>query len=275
MHHALGVREPTQNWIVDSGATCHICNSKELFEDLHPLSRPQKVTLGDGHTLEVIGTGAVEVKLKLPGEESKIGRLNEVLYVPTLAYNLLSVAKVTEAGKVITFGETQGEVINGQGEVVAVASKAESLYYLNCEPLYNQQINSASHQSKENLWHQRFGHLGKRSLGMLKKSGLVNGFDYDASKEIDFCESCVSGKIHRSSFPKPGQERAEEPLGLVHSDLCGKISSPSLSHAEYFVVFIDDKTHYVWIYVVKHTHQKFVEWKSLVEKSSGYKVKWL
>lgn len=196
MHHALGVREPTQNWIVDSGATCHICNSKELFEDLHPLSRPQKVTLGDGHTLEVIGTGAVEVKLKLPGEESKIGRLNEVLYVPTLAYNLLSVAKVTEAGKVITFGETQGEVINGQGEVVAVASKAESLYYLNCEPLYNQQINSASHQSKENLWHQRFGHLGKRSLDMLKKGGLVNGFDYDASKEIDFCESCVSRKIH-------------------------------------------------------------------------------
>ena len=107
---------------------------------------------------------------------------------------------------------------------------------------------------------------------MLKKSRLVNGFDYDASKEIDFCESCVSGKIHRSSFPKPGRERAKEPLGLVHSDLCGKISLLSLSHAEYFVVFIDDKTHYV---VVKHKHealQKFMEWKSLVEKSSGYKV---
>ena len=28
MCYALGVREPTQNWIVDSGATCHICNSK-------------------------------------------------------------------------------------------------------------------------------------------------------------------------------------------------------------------------------------------------------
>ena len=49
------------------------------------------------------------MRLKLPGEESKVGRLNEVLYVPTLAYNLLSVAKATEAGKVITFGETQGE----------------------------------------------------------------------------------------------------------------------------------------------------------------------
>ena len=122
-----------------------------MFGDLHPLSRPQKVTLGDGHTLEAIVTGAVEVKLKLTGEESKIRRLNEVLYVPTPAYNLLSVAKVTEAGKVIMFGKTQGEVIDGHREVVAVASKAGSLYYLKCEPLYNQQINSVSHQSKENL----------------------------------------------------------------------------------------------------------------------------
>ena len=103
-----------------------------------------------------------------------------------------------------------------------------------------------------------------------------NGFDYDISKEIDFCESCVSGKIHRCPFPRNGRERAEEPLGLIHSDVCGKISSPSLSRAEYFVVFIDDKTHYVWVYVIKHkdeVFQKFMEWKSLVENSSGHKVK--
>ena len=105
---------------------------------------------------------------------------------------------------------------------------------------------------------------------------MVNGLDYDVSKEINFCESCVSGKIHRGSFPKSDRERAEDPLGLIHSDVCGKISSPSLTQAEYFIVFVDDKTHYVWIYVVKHKHEvfgKFVEWKSSVEMSSGYKVK--
>jgi hypothetical protein len=50
----------------------------------------------------------------------------------------------------------------------------------------------------------------------------------------------------------------------------------TIGQAEYFIVFVDDKTHYLWIYVVKHKHEvfgKFVEWKSLVEKSSGYKVK--
>jgi hypothetical protein len=67
-----------------------------------------------------------------------------------------------------------------------------------CKPLKNELIYSASHQSKENLWHRRFGHFGKRSLCILKKDELVNGLDYDVSKEIDFCESCVTVKIHRS-----------------------------------------------------------------------------
>ena len=86
----------------------------------------------------------------------------------------------------------------------------------------------------------------------------------------------MSGKIHRSPFPGTGRERAEEPLGLIHSDVCGKINSPSIGGAEYFVTFIDDKTHYVWIYVLKNKHEvfeTFKQWKSLVEKSSGYKVK--
>lgn len=85
----------------------------------------------------------------------------------------------------------------------------------------------------------------------------------------------MSGKIHRSAFPGTGRERAKEPLGL-HSDVCGKIDSPSLGGAEYFVTFIDDKTHYVWIYMLKNKHEMFEtfkRWKVLAENSSGHKVK--
>ena len=274
--HVLGVRESSQNWIVDSGATCHICNSKELFDDFCTLSTPQKVTLGDDHILEAIGTGSVELKLKLPDEESRIGRLSDVLYVPSLAYNLLSVAKVTEAGKRVKFSETQGDIFDDQGERVAVASKAGNLYYLNCEAPKDHQVNSTIVESKENLWHRRFGHLGEKNLSTLKKDELVSGFDYNTAGAIGFCEPCVDGKIHRKPFPKAGHERAREPLELVHSDVCGKLSTPSLGQAEYFVVFIDNSTHYVWIYTMKHKHEvyeKFLDWKALVEKSSGYKVK--
>ena len=42
------------------------------------------------------------------------------------------------------------------------------------------------------------------------------------------------------------------------------------------MTFIDDKTRFVWVYFL-HTKdqvfEKFCEWKSMVEKSSGKKIK--
>ncbi len=61
--HVLGVSKPAQHWIVDSGATCHICNANELFDDFNYVEKPQQVTLGDDRKLEVIGTGVVRLKL--------------------------------------------------------------------------------------------------------------------------------------------------------------------------------------------------------------------
>ena len=121
--HILGVREPAQDWILNSGATCHICNSKELFTDFQVLSKPQKVTLGDEHSLEAVGMGSVEVRLKLPHGESRIGQLSDKLYVPSLAFNLLSMSKITEAGKSVKFSETEGMIFDDEGEKVVVASK--------------------------------------------------------------------------------------------------------------------------------------------------------
>ena len=61
-----------------------------------------------------------------------------------------------------------------------------------------------------------------------------------------------------------------------HSDVHGKLETKSLSGAEYFVTFIDDKSRFVWVYTLKHKSEifeKFTEWKAVVEKSSGMKLK--
>ena len=39
--------------------------------------------------------------------------------------------------------------------------------------------------------------------------------------------------------------------------VCGKMNAESLSGAEYFLTFIDDKTRYVWMYVLKLTLSDF------------------
>ena len=53
-------------WIVDSGATCHMCNYKNLFTDMRDLDTPQQVTLGDGSPLEGPAEGTVKLDMILP-----------------------------------------------------------------------------------------------------------------------------------------------------------------------------------------------------------------
>ena len=77
-------------WILDSGATCHMCNDAAMFDDLRPLPKPLNVTLGDGRNVQAVGQGNVVLMMNLShGKESCT--LHNVLLVPDLAYNLISV----------------------------------------------------------------------------------------------------------------------------------------------------------------------------------------
>lgn len=51
--------------------------------------------------------------------------MSDILYVPSLAFNLLSMSKITEAGKSVS--KTEGAIFNNEGKKVAVASKIRNL----------------------------------------------------------------------------------------------------------------------------------------------------
>ena len=117
-------------WIVDSGATCHMCNDQEQFVEFRKLSNTQEVTLGDGHTLDGTGIGVVKIKTLLPDGNTQTCRLEKVLYLPDLSYNLLSVSKATEAGNNTNFSGPGCEIVDWKGKVAAFTTKIGSLYYL-------------------------------------------------------------------------------------------------------------------------------------------------
>jgi len=71
--------------------------------------------------------------------------------------------------------------------------------------------------------------------GSLARDKLVNGYP---SRNFVLCQLCVDGKIHKKQFSITGGKRANKPLELIHSDVCGKVRMPSFS---YFLTFIDDK----------------------------------
>ena len=253
VQHALtGDCNLRDRWILDSGATCHMCNSASQFTNLQTLTDSLTVTLGDGHMLQATGRGDVILQMKLPHAKSQECTLHNVLFVPGLAYNLLSVTSAAKKDKITTFYDLRCEIRDTKSRLIACGHREGSLYYLDHHGV-PPQVHSVREQesSRGTIWHRRFGHLGEQSLKLLVKNSMVNGLDCDYSQELDFCESCTEGKSHRSPFQSSTSKRAVQVLELVHSDVCGKIGARSLGGGEYFVTFIDDHTRYAWIYILK------------------------
>ena len=211
-------------WIIDSGSTCHMCNDKNNFDSLQPLEEPVKITLGDGREMIAKFKGPEYINTKIKGELKKC-ILNEVLYIPDLAQNLFSVPKASKLGNKICFTEDDCRIMNKNNVLVAIAPKLGNLYYLNTYA-NKQKMNLAIDNE---IWHQRFAHLGEQNLKILSNKNLLDGFNFDSSKSLQFCEPCAYGKNHRLKFSSGNKMKNKKPLELVHSDLCGKMNAKSLS----------------------------------------------
>ncbi len=109
--------------------------------------------------------------------------------------------------------------------------------------------------------------LGAWITSVIQRWDDIHGLSDKLSDEVGFCEACIHGKHKRASFNK-SSSKSTQPLELVHSDVCGKMSSSSLGGAEYFLIFINDYTHYTWVIPLKRKSDKFVKWKALVENES-------
>src|SRR5664279_1447925 len=85
------------------------------------------------------------------------------------------------------------------------------------------------------------------------------------------------GKMTKTPFAK-SFERAASLLELVHSDVCGPMSTTAIGGYEFFVTFMDDFSRYGYIYLMKHTSEtfeKFKEFQREVENQLGKKIKFL
>ena len=259
------------DWIVDSGATSHMCNDQTMFTELRQLGSDDKVMLGDGSTLQATEEGTVDVDMVLSDGTRRGCALKKVLYVPGLAYNLVSVSKAADAGKTVHFDDSVCEFQNESGEVIAVGAREGSLFNQKVTRKSRESVSVAHNQNKKRLWHRRLGHLNEQSMKRLVDKDLVNQLDYDMSGEVGVCEACIGGKQCKNGF-KSSQTVTSVTLELVHSDVCGKMGQKSA------VTFVDDYTHYTWVYPFKTKDQvfeMFKEWQAEVENFKGLRVKTL
>ena len=131
VHHTFKSARATNqldSWIMDLGATYHMCNDDKLFVELCSLNQPLEGTLGDEYALKAPGVESLlEMKLH-NGKTKNANCMTYMLHVPKLSYNLLSVSKATEAGKTTKFREDGCHILDANQKLIAAATREGSLY---------------------------------------------------------------------------------------------------------------------------------------------------
>ena len=158
VNHALSAENISSNtyWIVDSGATSHVCNDKKQFVRLYPLKHSVEVKLGDGRNLMATAQGDVSLRMKYGSNKSRKCTLNDVLYVPELSYNLVSASKAVEKENTVKFSDFGCTIRDKKGRLVAVETKVGGLYrvdVIHSVDVNTVEMNNHRPLTKEDLWH--------------------------------------------------------------------------------------------------------------------------
>jgi hypothetical protein len=127
-------------WLIDSGAAMHICNTREWFAEFQPHST-KTLILGDGGVSPVMGHGRIEMALTSNGRTT-VGSFNDVLFVPTISVNILSVSSMTKTGLQLSFCENHCIINSEQGAPLAQAHRETTgdLYRIFTDPRHQQTI---------------------------------------------------------------------------------------------------------------------------------------
>ena len=204
--------------------------------------------LGDNGVVEAIEKGSMLVETCVDNKMKRIC-IHDVLHVPKLHTNLLSVSKLVARGFNVHFNTMGCKVRTQRGEVVAMTTIEANLYQLDLKVVGGEDASAraltSAHESAMVLWHKRLGHLHVN--GVMGLQSMVVGMDLGkGASQILACEGCVESKQARTAFPNDGGTRATEVLELVHSDVCGLMKSLSFGGVRYFVTFIDDLSRKMW-----------------------------
>lgn len=288
---AAFVAKSQDDWLVDSGCSAHMCNNKDLFSELMDCNNV--ISIANDEKLECLGKGTIRINAG-----NVVRNITNVLYVPKLSHNLLSVSCLTQKGFIVLFND-QGCFIHDKssensGNPIVCAFKDNGLYRVKfgvcLSSRYSQKVHSSLLCNRQevqsakvtahvpiDLWHKRLGHLSIQGLCTLK-NGSATGvlFQTDNVQVLKECVPCLEGKMAAKQFPVGEARRANKILELIHSDVCGPLPESSFGGARYLVTFTDDYTRKTFGYLMKHKTEvmsHFINFKRLVEKQVGLPIK--
>lgn len=188
----VGHSDSSSAWYIDSGASQHMSPVQTLFRDYKALDTPRLILLGDNSSYNAIDIGCI--LLRLPNQQTFL--IPDVLHVPGLAKNLISISQITSTGNTtLTFTRTQCVITtsppNSKAETKFHLPKDGTLFTLGIgiEPSISANTAETSKQPALDTlkWHYRLGHINIRSLNIMKTYDMVIGLP-TLKSTLSLCE---------------------------------------------------------------------------------------
>jgi hypothetical protein len=144
--------------------------------------------------------------------------IDEVLYVPGLKKNILSVSTLEDKGYWVIFKD-KTKLLCAKGSHLStkkpIGTRSGGLYVMS-----GQSIQALAHDatSSSELWHRRIGHIHYKALPDLQN--MVCDVASISLSKNEICKGCMLGKNIKKSFPS-SDNKAQGILDMFHSDACG------------------------------------------------------
>ncbi|KAK1860046.1 hypothetical protein I4F81_002638 [Pyropia yezoensis] len=151
-------------WIIDSGASLHMTNNSSQLVNIS--TDGLRVTLANGETAAAMGKGSLRVS---PQTGIPV-TLEEVLYVPSLADNLLSVRAVTRRGGSVEFiGDACAVHISARMAMMATPNSRKQYEVVMQETPAAAVAYGQASSEVARLWHRRYCHLSATNLRIRRR----------------------------------------------------------------------------------------------------------
>lgn len=152
-------------WVVDSGASSHMASSDGILHSSQNPSHPTRVTVGNGSSVPVTRVGCTSLHSF---------KLDNVLVVPSIVTNLLSVRRFTRDNfvsiKFDPFGFSIKDLwtgtvrlrFNSSGDLYTIPPAVATRFHPNVVPTSPRALLATA--PSVDLWHRRLGHPGRDVL---------------------------------------------------------------------------------------------------------------
>ena len=249
-------------------AFAHMCWMRAFFV-AYETTTGRGVKMGNKGSAAAAGVGTLVLTVIVHGKTTK-NKMEKVLLVLTMGYNLMSDGMVEESGAEMSFKGGQA-ILRTAKNVAACATRKNGLYQLDQDPMSN-----AAAVASLQLWHERLGHVDVADVRRMITHKDIDGLNCSSMAVKDVCEPCVYRKAAMASITRAAGSQGTKRLQLVHSNLGGPMSELSCSGALYFGTFTDHVSGWKSVLFSQRKNDLLAEYKKWLKKAqlhSGTKTK--